>query len=123
MAREVHNDITFLRSYLDEEMCHDLNLFSFSYKKSKDHISVDETSDIDGWEKVRNSLINTVGLNSIPVIYVEEMLKDHTLILRHEHDGRDLDMQYAKKVFEYIRELWGDEVKLFTVLESELWEF
>ena len=122
LAREVHNDITFLRNYLDEEMCHELNLFSFSYKKTKDHISVDETSDNEGWEKVRDSLIKTVGLNSVPTIYVEEMEKDHTLILGHEHDGRDLDMQYAKKVFEYIQELWGDEVKLFTVLEGELWE-
>ncbi len=51
------------------------------------------------------------------------MKKDHTLILKHEHDGRDLDMQYAKRVFEYIQHLWGDEVKLFTFLENELWEF
>jgi len=123
LVREVHNDITFLRSYLDEEMCQELNLFSYSYKKSKNHISVDETSDNEGWEKVRDSLIKTVGLNSIPTIYVEEMQKDHTLILRHEHDGRDLDMQYAKKVFEYIQELWGEKVQLYTVLEGELWEF
>jgi stage V sporulation protein R len=123
LAREVHNDITFLRNYLDEEICHELNLFSYSYKKDKDHISIDETSDIEGWEKVRDSLIKTVGLNSIPVIYIEEMQKDHTLLLRHEHDGRDLDMQYASKVFEYIQNLWGDEVKLFTILEDELWEF
>jgi stage V sporulation protein R len=123
LAREVHNDITFLRNYLDEEMCQELNLFSYSYKKSKEHISIDETSDIEGWEKVRDSLIKTVGLNSIPVIYVEEMQKDHTLLLRHEHDGRDLDMQYASKVFEYIQKLWGDEVQLYTLLEGELWEF
>jgi stage V sporulation protein R len=123
LAREVHNDITFLRNYLDEEMARELNLFSFSYKKPQDHHSIDETSDIEGWENVRDSLIKTVGLNSVPVIYVEEMKKDHTLILKHEHDGRDLDMQYAKKVFEYIQDLWGDEVKLFTVLEGDIWEF
>jgi len=123
LAREVHNDITFLRNYLDEEMCRELNLFSYSFKKSAGHTSIDETSDEEGWENVRDSLIKTIGLNSIPVIYVEEMLKDHTLVLRHEHDGRDLDMQYSKKVFEYIKELWGDDVKLFTILENELWEF
>lgn len=123
LAREVHNDITFLRNYLDEEMCHELNLFSYSFKKSQGHMSIDETSDDEGWENVRDSLIKTIGLNSIPVIYVEEMLKDHTLILRHEHDGRDLEMQYSKKVFNYIKDLWGDNVKLFTILENELWEF
>ena len=123
LAREVHNDITFLRNHLDEEMCHDLNLFSFSYKQSQDHSSIDETSDTVGWEKVRDSLIKNIGLNSIPVIYVEEMQKDHTLVLRHEHDGRDLDMKYARKVFDYIRDLWGDEISLFTILENDLWEF
>jgi stage V sporulation protein R len=123
LAREVHNDITFLRNYLDEEMARELNLFSFSYKKPQDHHSIDETSDTKGWENVRDSLIKTVGLNSVPVIYVEEMKKDHTLILKHEHDGRDLDMKYAQKVFEYIQDLWGDEVKLFTILENEMWEF
>jgi len=123
LAREVHNDITFLRNYLTEDMCQKLNLFSFSFKKSKDHTSIDETSDPDGWEKVRDSLIKTIGLNSVPVIYVEEMKKDHTLILKHEHDGRDLDMQYDKKVFDYIQHLWGDPVKLFTILEGETWEF
>jgi stage V sporulation protein R len=123
LAREVHNDITFLRNYLDEEMCQALNLFSYSYKQKEDQSSIDETSDALGWEKVRDSLISNIGLNSIPVIYVEEMQKDHTLILRHEHDGRDLDMKYARKVFDYIRDLWGDEINLFTVLENDLWEF
>ena len=72
---------------------------------------------------MRDSLIKNIGLNSIPVIYVEEMQKDHTLVLRHEHDGRDLDMKYARKVFDYIRDLWGDEISLFTILENDLWEF
>tara|TARA_R110000824_G_scaffold53978_2_gene148966 strand:- start:2627 stop:3943 length:1317 start_codon:yes stop_codon:yes gene_type:complete len=123
LAREVHNDITFLRNYLDEEACQDLNLFSYSYKRSDDHSSIDETSDTMGWEKVRDSLIKNIGLNSVPIIYVEEMRKDHSLVLRHEHDGRDLDMQYARRVFDYIRDLWGDDVNLFTILENEPWEF
>ena len=95
----------------------------YSYKKSKEHISIDETSDIEGWEKVRDSLIKMIGLNSMPVIYVEKLEKDHTLVLRHEHDGRDLDLKYAKRVFNYINDLWGDEVKLHTIIENEPWEF
>ena len=64
LAREVHNDVTFLRNYLDEELCQDLNLFSYSHKKNKGFTSIDETSDNEGWEKVRDSLIKSVGLNS-----------------------------------------------------------
>jgi len=123
LAREVHNDITFLRKYLDLEMCEELNLFSYSFKKDKLYHTIDETSDYQGWENVRDSLIKTIGLNSMPVIYVEELTQDHTLILKHEHDGRDLEMNYARKVFEYIQDLWGDNVTLFTTLENEIWEF
>lgn len=123
LTREVHNDITFLRKYLDEELCRELNLFSFSFKKKADQHSIDEVSDDEGWEKIRDSLISNTGLNGIPIIYVKEMTKDHTLVLEHEHEGRDLDIQYASKVFEHIKELWGDDVQLFTMLEGELWEF
>jgi len=123
LAREIHNDITFVRKYLDQEMCEELNLFSYSYKPDRDYTTVDEISDMIGWENVRDSLIKMIGLNSVPVIYVEELEKDHTLILRHEHDGRDLDIKYAKRVFGYIKNLWGDNIKLFTILEDEPWEF
>ena len=123
LVREVYNDITFLRKYLTQEMCDEMNLFSYSFKKEKDYKTIDDVSDDLGWEKVRDDLIKLIGLGSVPVVYVEEMNKEHTLILRHEHDGRDLDIPYAKKVHNYIEQLWGDEVKLFTILEGDDWEF
>jgi stage V sporulation protein R len=122
-VREVHNDITFLRKYLTQELCDDMNLFTYSHKKVHGYSTIDNVSDERGWEMVRDDLIKNIGLNSIPIVYVEEITKQHTLILRHEHDGRDLDIPYAKKVHQYIEELWGDEVKLFTVLEGDDWEF
>ena len=100
-----------------------MNLFSYSFKKGKGYTTIDDVSDEVGWEMVRDDLIKTVGLGGVPVVYVEELLNDHTLILQHEHDGRDLDIPYAKKVHEYIKHLWGDEVKLFTTLEGDDWEF
>jgi len=123
LVREVHNDITFLRKYLTFELCDKMNLFSYSFKKDKGSTTIDEVSDEIGWEMIRDNLIKTVGLNGVPVVYVEEMLNDHTLILQHEHDGRDLDIPYAKKVHEYIKYLWADEVELFTTLEGDDWEF
>ena len=68
-------------------------------------------------------MINNIGLNRIPVVYVEEVEKDNTLSLVHEHDGRDLDLNYADKVFKNLRSLWGDEVRLVSTVENEKWEF
>jgi len=121
--REVHNDITFLRFYLDEEFMRDMNYFSYSFKKDKKSITIDDISDEQGWEKVRSELINNTGLNRIPVVYIDELQKNNTLCLVHEHDGRDLDIGYAEKVHNYIKSLWGDEVKFVSVVENEVWEF
>jgi len=123
LVREVHNDITFLRKYLTRELCDEMNLFSYSFKKEKGYKTIDDVSDEPGWEIIRDDLIKTVGLNSIPVVYVKEMKNDHTLTLTHEHDGRDLDIPYAKRVYEYVKSLWGDEVYLSTTLEGDDWEF
>ena len=121
--REVHNDITFLRCYLNEEFMRKMNYFSYSFKKDKKMITIDDISDEPGWERVRDELIKNVGLNRVPTIYVDEIEKDNTLLLIHEHDGRDLDLPYARKVFEYIESLWGDKVKLISTIEGEIWEF
>ena len=122
-VRQVHNDISFLRFYLDEEFMQKMNYFSYSFKKSKKSITIDEISDEDGWEKVRDALIRNIGLNRIPIVYVDEIEKDNTLSIIHEHDGRDLDIQYASKVYEHLETLWGDNVKLISLVENEVWEF
>ena len=123
LIRETHNDITFLRTYIDEEFMREMNYFSYSFKSKHKSTTIDDISDDGGWEAVRDELILNVGLNRIPTVYVDELKKDNTLALLHEHDGRDLDIQYAKKVFEHIQILWGDNVTLSTNIEGEIWEF
>ena len=121
--RQVHNDITFLRFYLDEQFMQDMNYFSYSFKKEKKSITIDDVSDTRGWEAVRDHLINNTGLNRVPIVYVDEVEKNNCLCLVHEHDGRDLELGYAKKVYNYIKDLWGDEVRLVSLVENEVWEF
>jgi len=123
LIREIHNDITFLRCYTNQEFMEDMNYFSYSFKKEKKSITIDDVSDAPGWEFVRDELIKNVGLNRMPIIFVDEIEKNNTLSLIHEHDGRDLDITYAKKVYEHLSTLWGDQIRLITLLEDETWEF
>ena len=121
--REVHNDETFLKAYLDRELCQELNLFSFSFDKKASVNRVAEISDDPGWQTVRDDLIKNVGLNSVPVVLVKELQKNGTLVLEHQHDGRDIELSEANKVFEFINNLWSGDVKFTTVIEEEVWEF
>ena len=43
-------------------------------------------------------------------------------MLEHEHDGRDLDLNYAEEVVGHISDLWEDIVRLKTIIEDEEWE-
>ena len=123
IVREVHNDISFLRFYCDQEFMEEMNYFSYSFKKQKKAITIDDISDDGGWQSVRDELIKNVGLNRVPVIFVDEVERDNTLCLTHEHDGRDLDLTYARKVYDHIVTLWKDHVKLVSIVENEIWEF
>jgi len=124
LAREIHDDEAFIRTHLDEETCRELNLFSYSFKKAGSKYVVGEISDEEGWKRVKSALINSVGLNSTPVVYVDGFSKKkNTLYIKHEHDGRDLELTYANKVYDHIRFLWDDEVIFSALIEDEIWKF
>ena len=123
-ARETHSDETFIKQYLTEELCKELNLFSYSLHRKEGYNKITDVSGEDTWQTIRDDLIKNVGLNSVPVVLVKELKKDGTLILEHEHDGRDLELSEANKVFEYINDLWKPgEIRFTTVIEEETWEF
>jgi len=120
--RAVHDDISAVRLYLEEEDIRELNLFSYVRKKSGD-IFISEVADHDDWKSVRNEMIKNIGVNSIPQIYIDRIdSKNDCLVLKHEHDGRDLDLSHANKVVNHVKNIWKQDVKLFTIIEEELWE-
>ena len=121
IAREASHDVAFINQYLTRDLCEKLGLFSFSHKRKQGY-TIDEISDDFGWEEIKKDLIKSIGTNGIPVIYIEEIESDNTLILRHEHDGRDLEIEHAEKVVEHVTTLWGDRSQLFTIIEEETWE-
>ena len=120
IARESLNDESFIRQYLTQEDCEELELFSYSLHK--DEYKVDDVGDEQGWKNIREDLIKQVGGNSIPIIMVDDIDESNVLCLVHDHDGRDLELEYADAVCRHISALWGDVVKLDTIIEDEPFE-
>jgi stage V sporulation protein R len=116
-VREQERDSSFLRRYLNEEICRELNLFSFQ-KRGKDYY-VKEVADDEGWKEVRNALALNVGIQSIPVIKVMEVGANNSLLmLEHEWDGRELQLEYAHQTLKHLAQLWGGKVRLRTMVRS-----
>lgn len=112
-VREVERDSSFLRRYLTEDLCRELNLFQYN-QRTFDTI-IEEISDESGWKNIRDTLSYTCGMGGIPYVRVIDYNKsDGTLTLENLYDGRTLDLNYAKFTLKYIQELWGHDVKLVT---------
>jgi stage V sporulation protein R len=124
LARETCNDEQFILQYLTEEKARELNIFTYSPKgkKNPDWTIDDIVDGEDSWKEIRASLLQGVAGNMIPTIYVSEVKKDNTLILQHEHDGRDLELDYADNCVRLMENLWNGKVKLYTTVEEESFE-
>lgn len=112
-VRSMERDASFIRRYLTQELCEELNLLQYG-KKSFDYV-IEEVSDEDGWKEIRDNLAFTAGLGSIPYIRVIDLnTRDLTLTLEHVYDGRELEATYAKETLKYVQQLWGYKVRLLT---------
>jgi stage V sporulation protein R len=118
-TREVDRDASFLRRWLHESLMRDLDLFR--YEAKGDDLVVSDVSDEDGWRAVKETLVKSVGMASVPVIRVEDADYNHarTLLLVHAHDGRDLQLEYAERTLAYVHRLWGRDVVLETVVNGK----
>ena len=117
-VREVERDASFLRRYLTEELIRELNLFE--YKRRGNDQVVSRVADEDNWRQIKETLIQNVGTATIPIIKVEDSdyLNNRTLLLKHHHDGRDLQLEYAEKTLKYVQQLWGRDVVMETRIDD-----
>ncbi len=115
-VRELDNDISFLRNYLTEELCEELDLFVYQLVDDEEWTVTEKN-----WERVRDQLVANMTNFGFPYIEVTDGDYDgnRELYLMHRYEGVELDMKYARKTLEYVHNLWGRDVHLETVVDDE----
>jgi stage V sporulation protein R len=115
-VRELDNDISFLRNYLTEEMCEELDLFVYELVDEEDWTVTEKR-----WERVRDQITSNKTNFGFPYIEVVDGDYDgnRELYLMHRFEGVELDMKYARKTLEYVYKLWGRDVHLETQVDEE----
>jgi stage V sporulation protein R len=117
VIRETERDASFIRSYLDYDLSLESKLCEF--EEEERYYIVSEVANDKGWKKIRNTLAENVGIGSIPIIQVQDIVKsEDCLILTHIYDGRELSLAYATETLKYIQTLWGGKVILKTTLSQ-----
>jgi len=116
--REVDRDSSFIRRFMDRETMVKLDLFEAEVEHSDWVIS--KIADEKQWKTIRNLLVQSVGLGSIPVISIidSDLEGARGLYLKHHYEGRELEAKYAEKTLEHVYRLWGRKVVLETKLKD-----
>jgi stage V sporulation protein R len=115
-VREIESDVSFLRNYLTEELCEELDLFVYELVEDEEWTITEKR-----WERVRNQLVANMTNFGFP--YIEVLDGDYNgnreLYLRHAFEGVELDTKYARKALEHVYLLWGRPVHLETMVDDE----
>jgi len=115
-VRELENDVSFLRNYLTEDLCEELDLFVYELVEEEEWTITEKR-----WERVRDQLVANMTNFGFP--YLEVLDGDYNgnreLYLKHRYEGTELDLRYARKALEHVHTLWGRPVHLETLIDDE----
>jgi stage V sporulation protein R len=115
-VRELDNDVSFLRNYLTEDLCEELDLFVFELVEEEEWTITEKR-----WEKVRDQLVSNMTNFGFPYLEVQDgdYNGNRELYLKHRYEGTELDLRYARKALEHVHTLWGRPVHLETIVDEE----
>jgi len=116
-VRRVHNDITFIETYLTPEFCVEHNLFSFAYQEQAGQYIIESRE----FEKIKQRLLFSLTNFGKPWIYVVDgnFRNRGELLLRHQHTGVELRLDQAADTLANIQFIWGRPVHLQTVVDGK----
>jgi stage V sporulation protein R len=115
--RKIHNDITFIDTFLTPEFCREHKLFSFNYQEPTKNYVVESRE----FQKVKQRLLGSLtnfGKPWITVINGNHRNRGE-LLLRHEYHGVELKQDEARDTLTNLHFLWGRPVHLETVVDDK----
>ncbi len=116
-VRRIHNDVTFIDTFLTEEFCRKHKFFSFAYNEHTGDYEIASRQ----FEVVKKQLLNSLTNHGRPFIYVQDgnYRNRGELYLRHEYAGVELKQDYARDTLVNLQKLWGRPVHIQTVVDDE----
>ena len=115
-VRRIHNDVTFIDTFMTEEFCREQKLFVYRYNPDQEAYVI---SDRD-FKAVKQQLLFSLTNFGQPFIFVRDSNYQNRgeLYLYHRHEGIDLKVDYAQQTLRNIQQIWSRPVYLETVVEG-----
>jgi stage V sporulation protein R len=116
-VRRVHNDLTFIDTFLTLEFCREHKLFRFGYNQHTDYYEIESRE----FPKVKQQLLYSLTNMGHPRIAIKDANYKNRgeLYLEHTWNGVDLQISYAQDTLANLHRLWTRPVHIHTVLNEK----
>lgn len=115
-VRRVHNDLTFIDTFLTLDFVREQRLFKFGWNDSAEQYEIESHA----FPKVKQQLLTSLTNSGRPIIEVID--GNHAnrgeLLLEHRYAGVELDLDEARDTLRNLHLLWKRPVHIQTVLED-----
>ncbi len=116
-VRRIHNDITFIDTFLTPEFCVQHKMFSYAFQEQMGQYVIESRD----FEAIKQRLLLSLTNFGKPWIYVLDGNYHNRgeLLLRHEHSGVDLRLDQAADTLANIQFIWSRPVHLQTIVDGK----
>jgi stage V sporulation protein R len=116
-VRRVHNDITFIDTFLTPEFCVRHRMFTFAFQEQAGQYVI-ETRE---FEKIKQRLLFSLTNFGKPWIYVVDgnYRNRGELLLQHRHTGVELRLDQAADTLANVQSIWSRPVHLQTLVDGK----
>jgi stage V sporulation protein R len=115
-VRRVHNDVTFIDTYLTQDFCKRYQLFSYKHNDQNDTYEIESRE----FKKIKERLLFNLTNFGQPIIRVKDgnYRNRGELYLQHEHFGVDLRLDHAQDTLRHLHRLWTRPTHIETVIDG-----
>jgi stage V sporulation protein R len=116
-VRKLYNDITFIDEFFTLEFCVEQKFYMFGFQERSGNWEIMSRE----FKKVKDQLLRMLTNRGQPVIVVEDgnFENKSELLLRHIHEGTDLDGGQARDTLKNCSKLWTRPVSLLTRIDGK----
>jgi stage V sporulation protein R len=116
-VRKTHNDVSFIDEFFTPEFCERQQLFTYKFNPRTGRNEIETRDFMD----IKNKLLTQLSNFGSPVIEVESgnFQNRGELLLRHVHQGVDLDFGYASDTLRNLFALWKRPVNITSRQEDQ----
>jgi stage V sporulation protein R len=115
-VRRIHNDVTFIDTFLTQDFCKRHQLFSFRHNDQNDVYEIESRE----FKKIKERLLFNLTNFGQPIIRVKDgnYRNRGELYMNQEHFGVDLRLDYAQDTIRHLHRLWTRPVHLETTVDG-----